>query len=232
VTPQDSHDGGDSRSSVVDTLATELRSRTLRGDLLPGDPLREQDLAAEFGVGRNSVRAALQLLTHEGLVVHRANRGAFVRQFGLDDIEDLYGLRTALECETARQVAHWATPLDEPRQLLKALEAFRPGSPWDEIVATDMAFHSSIVRLAGNPRIARLHHALTLEVQLLQSQVRFDYPEPGGQLGDQHRVLVEALESQDPVRAAEAFREHLDMSQREVAACYRNLRRRAKGASA
>ncbi|GAA5158090.1 GntR family transcriptional regulator [Pseudonocardia eucalypti] len=212
------------RLSTVDSLSDELRSRILRGEFAPGRALREVDLADGFGVGRNSVRAALQALVHEGLVVHRANRGAFVREFDLADIDDLYGLRTALECEAARQVAASGAPLEPLHRLLSELERFRPDSPWDQVVATDMAFHRRAVRLTGNLRVANLHQAVTSEVQLLQSQVHFDYPEPGGQLGRQHRVLVEALESRDPERADGAFREHLRMSRHEVVACYRGGR--------
>src|SRR2546428_14179037 len=61
--------------STVEAIAEALRDRVLNGELAPGTPLREVELSRHFGVGRHSLRAALQSLTAEGLLEHAPNRG-------------------------------------------------------------------------------------------------------------------------------------------------------------
>src|SRR3712207_540105 len=68
------------RVSTVDALAGALRTQILNGELSPGAQLREVELASAFGVGRYSLRAAMQTLVHEGLLRHEPNRGVFVPQ--------------------------------------------------------------------------------------------------------------------------------------------------------
>ena len=62
------------RVSVVDELAAILRARILDGDLEAGEPLRELELSAEYGVSRHTLRAAFRALAGEGLV--RSSRTA------------------------------------------------------------------------------------------------------------------------------------------------------------
>ena len=61
-------------------IATELRDKIASGAIGPGVLLpSEPELAADYGVGRQTARAALQILEREGLVVVRARRGRIVR---------------------------------------------------------------------------------------------------------------------------------------------------------
>jgi len=62
-------------------LADLLRARIAAGQLRPGDRLpAEHRLAQEYGIGRDSVRAALTILRGEGLLITRAPYGTRVRQ--------------------------------------------------------------------------------------------------------------------------------------------------------
>jgi DNA-binding GntR family transcriptional regulator len=69
----------DSRSPYLQ-IADALRTEIQRGELTPASQLPSAtDLAARFGVARNTVRSALRLLTEEGLLVSRQGSGVFVR---------------------------------------------------------------------------------------------------------------------------------------------------------
>ena len=63
----------------------------------PGDPLREERLAAELGVSRNTLREAMRTLAHEGLIVHEANRGARVTAPTRASVRDIYLVRRTVE---------------------------------------------------------------------------------------------------------------------------------------
>lgn len=91
-------------------IVQALRRRILRHELPPGTPLREQALAAEFGVSRPMVREALAELEGRGLIERGAYRGAAVRRYGLDDFVQMMEVREVLEGLCARRAAQNAAP--------------------------------------------------------------------------------------------------------------------------
>ena len=74
-------------------VAGRLRERILRGDLLPGTPLREVAIAAELEISRNTLREALRLLASEGMVVQVPNKGAVISRLTASEVRDLLGSR-------------------------------------------------------------------------------------------------------------------------------------------
>ncbi len=73
-----------SRSSKIPLyhqLYEELRSQILNGELEPGDMLpTESELLDQYGISRNTVRQALDMLVNDGLIVRERGRGTFVAQ--------------------------------------------------------------------------------------------------------------------------------------------------------
>jgi DNA-binding GntR family transcriptional regulator len=82
-----------------------LRAAISHGQLPPHYHLRENPLAAHFGVSSTPVREALRRLEREGLVVVRPNRGAVVQAFDRRSALNLYEVRELLEVEAVRQAA-------------------------------------------------------------------------------------------------------------------------------
>ena len=80
---------GSQTSHLTHVLAMEIHL----GDLAPGDPLREVEIAKEHGVSRTIVRAALQRLEAQGLAEIVLNKGAGVRGAGEGGTPDLLELQ-------------------------------------------------------------------------------------------------------------------------------------------
>lgn len=209
-------DGALDRVSTVDALSDTLRRGILDGTLRPGQPLREVLVATRYQVGRNSVRAAFQVLAHQGLLRRAPHRGVFVSEYSLADIADLFTMRAAVETEAARLVVAGRLDTFGVEAALQELEAVTDDTAWNEVIALDMAVHQEIIRATGSSRMERAFDGLVLEMRLLQAQVHTDYPQPGESLGAQHRTLLEACQGDDVEAAAAAVREHLRMSQLEV----------------
>src|SRR5262245_56805154 len=85
------------KRSLADDVVDRLRDAIFRGRFKPGEPLREEQLAAMLDVSRGPVREALVQLEREGLVLVRRHRGATVARLSRGDLEDVYSLRLALE---------------------------------------------------------------------------------------------------------------------------------------
>src|SRR5579859_375729 len=87
-----------------------LRDKIMRGELHAGEWLRQERLARELGVSHTPIREALKQLEVEGLVEHVPYRGVRVVEFSLDDVIDIYAMRSALEGLAASAAA---THLDD-----------------------------------------------------------------------------------------------------------------------
>src|SRR5581483_11474189 len=98
----------------------ELRRAIVQGRLRPNQRLIETELAEEYAVSRTPVRETLQRLAVEGLIVP-ARRGWIVREHSLEEINEIYEVRAALEGFAARLAAQRATKaqLDEIAAIVK-----------------------------------------------------------------------------------------------------------------
>ncbi len=98
--------------TLAATVGQRLRSLILEGQLLPGTVLRLAPLAASLGVSVMPVREALRQLEAEGLVVVAPRRGATVAELSVEDVEEIYTLRIALESLCAGRAAERLTDAD------------------------------------------------------------------------------------------------------------------------
>jgi DNA-binding GntR family transcriptional regulator len=78
-------------------IADQLRAAILDGSYLPGERIRQEDVAACFGASRIPAREALRMLDAEGLVTLVANSGAWVTKLTLDECVETYLIRERLE---------------------------------------------------------------------------------------------------------------------------------------
>lgn len=203
------------RISTVDALTESLRTQILNGELAPGTPLREVELAAAYGVGRYSLRAAMQALVHEGLLRHEPNRGVFVPQLSAADVEDLFILRIALETEAARRVVEARADLSGMETALLEMEAITDERPWDQIVDSDLRFHRELIEAVGSERMRRTFVSLQSELRLLLAQLKPHYDRPDT-LGAEHRIVYDAVIGQRVAPAVKRVREHLELGIEDI----------------
>jgi len=198
------------RVSTVEALAMTLRTRVLEGGYPPDAPLREVELSVTYGVARNSVRAALQVLVHEGLLRHDPNRGVFVPSLTRHDVEDIFWLRIAIEVEAVRRQVPGGDGLAPARESIEALSTLGPHDRAASI-EEDLRFHRAIVDRAHSPRLSRAHKALESEIRLSFAQWGFSYDEPRA-IASEHAALLAVIDRNTKERAARALREHLENS--------------------
>lgn len=204
------------RVSTAKQVADALRTAIVEGRLLPRTPLGELQLAAEFGVSRNSVREAVRILEGEYLVRYEMNRGAVVAEFTDEEIDDLFAAREVLELAGLHALQD-ATPKERAAYLepfVREIEAASGRGDTVAAAAADEAFHTALVARTGNAHLMRWYVALRNELRLalvLSEQRR-------GELGrattkasrdrNDHRRLARALGGSEHA-AVEALSEHL-----------------------
>lgn len=116
--------------------------------------MRDAAFADAFGVSRNTVREALRLLRHEGLLDHRVHRGAIVRSLTPEDVHDIYAARRCVEIRGVQEsgVADEAALTDVGRAVLGAEQAVM-SRDWSQVGTASLAFHQALVALLGSPSL-------------------------------------------------------------------------------
>ncbi|MGW8725687.1 FadR/GntR family transcriptional regulator [Streptomyces sp. NPDC055808] len=204
------------RQSLVDTVVDQLKAQLTNGEWAVDDRIpTEHELAEQLAVGRNTVREAVRVLVHAGLLESRQGNGTFVRSTAdpsavlqgirAADALDVLELRVALEAEAARLAAERRDTADMVA-LRGALETLRAHG--DRAADADMAFHLGVVQSTHNPAFIEVYRFFSVQVhESLITSLR-DQEMPPIDL-DTHEGLVEAIESGDPAAAERAVRELL-----------------------
>ncbi|POX45906.1 GntR family transcriptional regulator [Streptomyces sp. Ru72] len=198
------------RTTTAQQVADGLSERILAGAFRPGERLRESAIATELGIARNTVREAVRLLEHGGLVRFEVNRGAVIISPTPETVEELYTARKRLE------TAAVAAPLtSEQLEAVEAayadLGAATTSHERADIVAADLAFHAAIVAALGSSRINAFYAGLTRELRfylMALSAHEREYENPGKVVGE-HEPLMEALRTGDAQRAQREVSHHI-----------------------
>ena len=93
------------RKSLKEEIFDVLHEKIIAGKVLPGDWLRQDDIATQLGVSMTPVREALDLLVSVGLAERVPYRGVRVPQPSADEIAESYAMRLLLEAAGARGAA-------------------------------------------------------------------------------------------------------------------------------
>jgi DNA-binding FadR family transcriptional regulator len=152
------------RTSLVDEVIAVMRQMLGEAAWAPGTKLpSEQELGRQLGVGRSTIREALRVLGHLGLVESRSGLGTYVVDGGMpkgrvehprtpETLQELYEFRRALEIPAARQAAERRTG-EQMARIHAAWEqcalAVGRNNP-DEFARLDYIFHLSIVEASQN----------------------------------------------------------------------------------
>ncbi len=156
------------------------------------------------------MREALLVLQTEGLIEAAPNRGAAVRAYDADDLDDLYQLRALLEGFAARLAATRIGP-DAVRELHESCERFgalRAEEDVHELVAENVRFHGVIVEAAGSERLAEMLRKV-VQLPLVYRSYHWYSPEQKLISEHYHRQLAAALAAGDAERAELVMKEHV-----------------------
>ena len=201
------------RSANYSAVAADLiREAILDGELPAGARLKEDELAERLDVSRTPVREALRRLEAEGLVVHEPKRGAAVRSYTPEELDDMYRLRALLEGYAARLAAERMTPevLDQLRASCLRFErlAGRRRAAIRDLARENMIFHECVLLAAGDQRLADMVRSVIHLPLVYRASVWFTDAEKQASV-DGHERVVDALARGDADAAARLMEEHV-----------------------
>lgn len=197
-------------STIREQVYAILRDEISRGEYAPGTRLQEADLTEHLNVSRSPVREALRQLVADGLLIEIPNKGVYVKEFSLRDIEEIYDLRVLLE---SYAIFHSAGRITSARlrRLLDILadieEAYEKGD-LEAYTASDEKLHMKIVQLADNSLVNDTYERVRSMNQQFRVLSLADKQRLRESL-EEHREIIGALATGDVNRADETNRRHL-----------------------
>ena len=218
----------DTMESIDAELATKIRNDILHGAYAEGERLSEAKLCDTHQVSRTPIRLALRILERESLVRRSDGRGYFVQSPTVSDIIQAVQVRGHLESLAIRLMAQSPDRHKHLQQMADAIDTIESltslGRLDDDIrwqmQAANKAFHGAILEGCANDYIgytcAQISHLPMLEVGsmvfdrgVLSSPDQMKRGLFRLQLGNaQHKVMLEAVEKGDAVRAEGMMQEH------------------------
>jgi DNA-binding GntR family transcriptional regulator len=195
-------------------LATHLHDAILRAEFHPGQRIVEGKLARQLGVAQASLREALQVLEHQGLVRKQDNCGTFVVKLTCKDVEDIYVVRRRLEPLAARLARERMTE-EQYTQLVKLVDQMEvAGARGDfvDLVKKDLDFHRLIWGLSGSQSIIRALEAVCPPLfgsYLMKAPAGKTYNQARDL--DEHRTLVHVFRDGGPEEVQRAFEEIMEV---------------------
>jgi DNA-binding GntR family transcriptional regulator len=211
-----------SKTRAVENLSArvynEIKNLILCNEILPGQKLHHQQLSERLGVSRTPVREALTRLVQEGYVSFLPNRGFTCKEIRLQEAEELYELREALEAfAVEKAIANLSDAA------LRALRAKMHSYGRDvenrftrERLVYDQDVHLAIAELAGNETLKNmLSHVFERIVLKRRTDGLYD-PARGVSAHQEHLRLLEAMEHRDANAAVAILRGHIQAGQKNV----------------
>jgi DNA-binding GntR family transcriptional regulator len=213
------------RQSVPESLRDLLQERILNGEFKEGDSLIQDAIADEYDTSRMPVREALRQLEAVGLVSMRTHHGATVTRIPTEQIEELFELRSALECDILSRSIERITDNDiaEAKKILNDLERSYQQRDVPSWARLNWEFHRRLYLPAN--RIQTLAILQNIHLQA-ERYVRLHLLLTGGfiEADKDHREILRLCALRQTEKAVAALRNHIMRASRELLAELRKQR--------
>ncbi len=211
------------RQTLAPQVIEQLRAQIDSGEWPVGSRIpTEPELVEALGVGRNTVREAVNALVHAGVLERRQGSGTYVtasgeftgavsRHLAKAERSEAVEVRRAFEVEAARLAALRRTPHDVTvlETALATREAAWAAGDAADFVEADLLLHHAVMAAAHNRMLSDLYTSFGEALRASLSDTIGDALRPEDYCD--HSELVAAIIAADPVRAATAAGSYLEV---------------------
>lgn len=196
-----------------------VRERLVLLDIRPGEPINDERLAGELGLGRTPVREALKRLERDRLVIAYPRRGTFATAVDMTDLADISEIRKQLEPTAASRAARTAGPDARARltALATGIAAIDDSDDPREVLRRDVHVHREIYRASGNPHLEQILVGLDAHATRIWCLFLDRLPDVASHVRE-HAALLDAIVTGDDALAAELTLAHVIGFERAIRA--------------
>ena len=190
--------------TATEYVEATLKAAILSGELAPGTPLRQEELAAAFDMSRMPIREALRQLEAQALVDFEPHKGAVVVRITLLEALDNNAIRSALEPQALRLSIPHLTEADFglAEELLQEIDGETDVGRMGEL---NLRFHMTLYARAGLPRLIALTEQ---HLAGADRHLRFHLSASGDMGQDEHRQLLAACRNGSEAEAVDILALH------------------------
>jgi len=200
-------------SSVNSIRITKaIEEAILSGRLKPRERLVEMDLISQFGVSRTVIREALKRLEAKGLIRTIPYRGAVVADLTIEEIEEIYFVRTELEKIAARLVTKHITPteIQHLKKLSREVEK-NLREKTHQMIEKDSQFHRMIFKACRNSYLYEMIDYLRTKAHIVRFNA-WSLPHRIEESILEHREMIKAIEEKNLSQFEKLIVKHLTFS--------------------
>ncbi|BBO82047.1 GntR family transcriptional regulator [Desulfosarcina ovata subsp. sediminis] len=188
----------------------KIREAIMIGTLKPGEKLAERHLCEMLELGRTPIREAIRQLESEGFLRVVPNRGAYVINMSIHDIEEVAEVVGVLEGYGAAKAAKIITPkqLNELKKIGAKFHAIAKDWNYEAYAELDFKFHDFFPRIIGNTFLIAEIRKMRNKSFRLRSPRTFLFVHVNEFIRD-HEKIIEAMSERDPKKACDAMQLHV-----------------------
>jgi DNA-binding GntR family transcriptional regulator len=197
-------------NEVINHICDQIWLAVVQRTLRPGARLKEEELTKIFGTTRARVRQALAILEQDGLVTIYPNRGACIAEPGVDDAQDAFSARLAIEQRLVTRLCRSASTNDITmlRDHIAQERTAHARGDSEAVIRLSGEFHMLIAKLSGAELLLKILRMLTIRTSLITAMYQTQATQTCGP--DEHERILEAIEVRDEKRACKEMTHHLE----------------------
>ena len=195
---------------LTSKVADKIREFIILGKFKPGERLVESKLAESLGISRQPIREAFRILELEHLITLIPRKGAYISEISLQETKEIYEIRAMIEGFAAQLAIPHLTQKDLSRLelIFDLMEKAIRENNLEKVIQYNLSFHQKIVSLSKNGNLAKVYRSMLLPVRRYQKMGLSLHSSWVVSL-EEHREILEALNSRDIKRAEEMCRNHV-----------------------
>jgi DNA-binding GntR family transcriptional regulator len=195
--------------SLVEVIFRQMEGMILSGNIRPGERINESKISTLLGVSRAPIREALRLLASNGILEIRANRGMFVRDIKVQEVDELYDIRAALDALAGERAAALISEeqLQGLEKWMQEMAVHVEANDVEAYYRANINFHTAIVEISGNENLLSMYEGICKRMSLFR-KASLSLP---GQLSvslRKHKKILAAITSKDLLKAGNVLKNH------------------------
>ncbi len=219
------------QQTVVDQVMEQIKALISSGLYKPGDKIpTEAELAEQFGIGRSSIRQAINIFNYLGVLESKASLGTFVMEraqistealtwsllLGNDELEEMVDLRASIELwcviELTLKIQNKDSiamqTIDDLEEIVRGMETSAAAKDKAELIDLDFNFHKTIIEYEKNELYISLYNTLKsfLYDEIKQTQMNYENLKL---IPKEHNNLIAAIKTGDQSTVLVAYQKHI-----------------------
>lgn len=196
--------------SLRGRVFNKVREDILSGKYKENEELKEIAIGEELGVSRTPVREAFRQLELEGLIKIIPNKGAYVTGITVEDVKDIYMIRSRLEGLCASWACEHITPeqLEEMEENIYLAKFHAERGHFEQMSELDSRFHELMYEACDSKMLEHLLRDFHQYVQRVRRKT-LSTIERSLASNAEHQAIMEAIKANDPKRADELATLHI-----------------------